>query len=234
MLYGSLAKRELDFRSSLIDSAGKKFKASSPTLGNTRLSHKNDNWYFKEKTDKTKIVLHFTMGNLPGDIGELTHHYVSVAYVVARDGQVYELFDPDYWSYHLGPSATGGNGIESKASIGIEVSNYGPLYLENGTLFTAYKSAYCSLQDTQAYVAIPRPGYRGYFYFASFTSEQYEALRVLMSGLIRRYSIQKKWAADPGVFFKSAPGPGIWTHQNYRRDKVDIGPAFDWSEIKDI
>lgn len=236
-LYDELPERELKFRNQLKDSYGKVFsvKPSSFINGALRLTHSNDNWYYKVKSEKSKIVLHFTAGFIQPDIGELTRETkVSVAYVLARSGDLYELFDPEFWSYHLGAKAAGGNTKMSKSSIGIEVSNVGPLTLDNNTGFlnTWSGRAYCSLDQTEAYVYIP-DGFRGYNYFATFTTEQYKVLDSLITDLCREYNILRKLPspADRVKKWTSDPGDGIWSHQNFRQDKVDIGPGFDWSRI---
>jgi hypothetical protein len=68
-------------------------------------------YFVATKTTKKAVVLHFTAGFLWGDIDTLTRENfdVSVSYVVARNGRVYELFSPEHWSYHLGPGTVGGN-----------------------------------------------------------------------------------------------------------------------------
>ena len=235
MLYDELPNYESRFAANLTDSDGKVFTAGTSIYpGATRLLHRNNNWFYQERTPKNKVVLHFTMGNIWSDVAALTHHYVSVAYLVARSGVVYELFDPDLWSYHLGPTAVGGNSEQSKSSIAIEISNYGPLVLApNGTtLNTAYGSSYCALAQTDAYLAVPG-GFRGYHYFATFTDEQYAALQYLVPFLTKRYGVPAVIPTpdQQGALALKAPPPGIWSHQNYRKDKVDVGPALDWTRI---
>ena len=76
---------------------------------------------------KTAIVLHYTAGQLKGDIPTLTttDYDVCVAFVLARDGTLYRLFDEKYWSYHLGKGCVGGDTVNSKRTVAIEISNFG-------------------------------------------------------------------------------------------------------------
>ena len=114
-----------------------------------------DGYYYKQKYAKKKIVTHFTVGHLQGDINSLTNPqrgHVSTAFVLGRDGTVYQLFQSYFWSYHLGRGAIGGNGTNSKFSVGIEISNYGPLIKRGNNLETVYSrreghDVYCSLKD---------------------------------------------------------------------------------------
>lgn len=234
MIYDQIPAKEKKFADKKTDAYGKIFKAkpSKVIKSAVRLTHPNDDWYYKTKTKKDKIVLHFTAGILHGDIGELTRQHVSVPYVVARDGTVYELFHPDYWSYHLGKKTVGGNTKQSKKSIGIEISNYGPLTEEGGVLKTWAGKAYCTLDQKEAYVRVS--DFRGYKYFATFTDAQYKAVDSLCTNLCRKYGILRKLpklSERELKFDGTPPGEGIWSHQNFRSDKVDVGPAFDWSRI---
>lgn len=227
----SLADKEVLFSKNLTDSSGKRFTTTTAIYPNAiAITTKKPNWFYPEKNKKTKIVLHFTVGNLLSDIAALTKGYVSVAYIVARSGQVYELFNPDYWSYHLGPTAVGGNGIQGKQSIGIEISNYGPLVLSGDSLNTIYKTSYCSKDSTEYVVS----SHRGYNYYCKFTDAQYESISSLLEFLTNRYGIPYTIpSSDQQLsYISSVPGSGIWSHQNFRKDKTDVGPAFDWNRIK--
>lgn len=234
MIFDELEEKEEHFHKTLVDSYGKKFTidSSAKMPGATRLTHKNDNWYYKAQTKKDKIVLHFTAGILHGDVGELTKSKVSVAYVIPRYRELYELFDPKYWAYHLGANASGGNMVQSKSSIAIEISNYGPLTLKDKILWTWSKKAYCTLDQTDAYTFNPK-GFRGYKYFATYTDYQYKTLDSLITNLCREYKILRKLPDEKDRFNKiiGIPKEGIWSHQNFRSDKSDVGLAFDWSRI---
>ncbi|MFK7807572.1 MAG: N-acetylmuramoyl-L-alanine amidase, partial [Saprospiraceae bacterium] len=74
------------------------------------------NYYYNEAVEKDQIVLHHTAGNLQGDLGALTKEnwHVSVAFVIARDGTIYQLHGSNQWSHHLGPKSWGGNKTQSR------------------------------------------------------------------------------------------------------------------------
>jgi N-acetylmuramoyl-L-alanine amidase len=80
-------------------------------------ANSDTSYYYKEETVKKKIILHFTLDYLKGDIATLTTNHVSVPFVVGRSGLIYNLFASKYWSYHLGPGASGGNTAMSKDCI---------------------------------------------------------------------------------------------------------------------
>ena len=103
-----IAEQEKKFAKTLTNSSGVKYKVvETVKLKNYSIKKIRPNfatYYYIEKTEKTKIVLHFTVGTLRGDLATLTkkNSHVSVPYVIARDGSIYEVFNPDYWAYHLG------------------------------------------------------------------------------------------------------------------------------------
>jgi len=196
-------------------------------------------YYYTEKCKKETIVLHFTVGFLTGDLATLIEQdsHMSVAFVVGRQGKVYQLFDSNYWSYHLGRGAVGGNTTESKRSIAIELSNIGPLVKKNDSLYNVYGAKYCSMSETSFYRQLSEP-YRQYIYFATFTNVQYESLRKLIDYLCNNYNISKTFISEDKryeLFSSNAEAnsyKGICSHVNYLAyGKVDIGPAFDWSRI---
>jgi len=238
--------RESQFKIDKKDSEGKIFTFTQETLqagGNsvavTSISTTTStDYYSTAEATKTLIVLHYTAGQLVGDIGTLTKNgnHVSVAYVIARDGTIYRLFDDKYWSYHLGPGTVGGNETNSKRSIGIEISNFGWV-TKDGTKFMTYSNShYCDVADEHGYVELDAD-YRGKRYFASFTGEQYTSIRLLLKYLTAKYNIPYRFIDDDRRHetFASAGDAtqyqGIACHTNFRSDKWDLSPAFDWKKI---
>lgn len=223
---------EANFKKSLIDASGKKFTVVKSTLNNVvSIRPPKQEYYYASPVAKDSICYHFTAGVLTGDISALTTQHVSVPYVVARDGTVYELFNPDFWSYHLGIGSTFSNKERSSRTIGIEISNIGPLKLkDDGILYDAYDKGYCLATDTAAYTKVD---FRGYHYFANFTDAQYAAIKDLTLQLTQKYKIAYEFLepAKRFEFLTSVPKKGIVTHANYRSDKSDLAPNFDFSRV---
>jgi len=188
------------------------------------------------KSHKDQIVLHYTIGYLKGDIATLTTPDVdiSVPFVIGRNGTIYNLFFSGYWAYHLGPGALGGNKTRSKASIGIELSNIGPLRKHGNRLSTTYAATdtYCSSTDTTLYHREP---FRRFEYYATFTDAQYRSLAKLLRYLTARYNIRRRFLPTTQRFqtHRRVIGfNGIVSHVNYRSSgKEDIGPAFEWDRV---
>ena len=252
-------EQEIKFHNELTDVAGTKFKVTSiESINNNEIVKINpgyDSYYYNAKHKKTKIIIHNTVGVLRSDIAALTKKdwHVSVPYVISRDGTIYELFNPEMWSYHLGRGAIGGNKVNSKSSIGIELSSYGPLNLVGGNLETMYsevtytdakgksrktsKDIYCGVNETQYFTEIDTP-FRGYTYFAGYTENQMKSLKDLIDYLCERFDIPKK-ILDENVrneVFKSSAESveytGICSHVNFiSSGKWDVGPEMDWDYL---
>lgn len=223
---------EAGFKKTLLDASGNQFTAVNSILPNvTSIRSTKHEYFYASPVTKDSICYHFTAGVLTGDISALTIQHVSVPYVIARDGTIYELFNPDFWSYHLGPSEHYNNKERSGRTVGIEISNIGPLKLkDDGILYDTYDKGYCLATDTASYDKVD---YRGYSYYASFTDAQYSSLKDLTLQLTQRYNIAYEFI-DPAKrfdFFTSAPKTGIVTHANYRADKFDLAPNFDFNRV---
>lgn len=73
------------------------------------------------------LVLHYTFGDFPTSLRELTEHQVSSHYLV-DDGagfKIYRLVDESRRAYHAGLSSWKGNTSLNASSIGIEIVNPG-------------------------------------------------------------------------------------------------------------
>lgn len=247
MKYTSIVAFEKKFKETG-DANGKQFdlKPFSVTIPGTTETvemvecvreNEDESFFFKEATTKKRIVLHYTEGYIKGDISTLTkpQEHISVPFVVARDGTIYNLWTSKYWSFHLGSGALGGNTSSSRESIGIEISNIGHLKKVGENLVNQYSNTdiYCALTDTTAYQQLD---YRGHKYFATFTSAQYTSVIKLLRFLTKKYNLprtflpaEKRYSRPDDI--DELDGIGIVSHVNFRTDKHDIGPAFDWARV---
>ena len=201
--------------------------------------------YFAEVFPKDLVVLHFTAGRTARsafDSWRNTPSKVATAYIVDIDGTIYECFDPKYWAYHLGiTGADSANWKHDKRSIAIEIANVGPLKQDPANANqlnwwppsdNKFETKWCTKAEVAKYVAAP---YRTFQFFASFPAVQITAVSQLVADVCARFAIPKVLA--PAVqrdvfampFFKTFSG--IATHQNFRIDKTDVGPAFPWASL---
>lgn len=244
----SIPDHEQSFRTTGKDSSGKqhvlsafgvKVPGSGETVPMVKCTRDNgdDSFYYKEEHPKQRIVLHYTAGYLKGDIDTLTKtdNHVSVPFVIARDGTIYNLWSSKYWSYHLGSGAQGGNTEMSQSSIGIELSNIGYLNKNGSNLVSPYSSTdvYCSETETAFYKKVP--AYREKEYFATLTEQQGQSLAKLLRYLTAMYNIPRQFiegAQRYDVLSTVDTFRGITSHVNYRPSgKWDLGPAFEWDKL---
>lgn len=256
MRIDTLSTKEAQFDNTLVDNSGRAFQLiETVDLGGVamkRLAPPASGFFYKEKTKKDMIVIHSTIGVLMGDISTLTkdNNPISVSYVIGRNGVVYEIFSPEYWAYHLGQGSISGNKVNSSRSIGIELTNLGPLRYNNGNLETIYSrqkvkdsagnvkitapDVYCTVEHINDYTKLNVP-FRGETYFCAYTNAQYKALNKLIRHLCSTHGIEMNFAGHSNIFSEpeAAGFKGICSHVNYRPSgKWDVGPDFKWDLVR--
>ena len=209
-------------------------------------SHK----YYSEIFPKTSIVLHFTAG-LSAQSAYHTFLRLSsrtaTSYIIDRDGKIYELFPPRFWALHLFRHQHGEPPIYyqlEQKTIAVELVNVGPLKPDASnrrqlnwwwpphpiTGKETFGTRWCELDEVDKYV---KKHDRGIDYFATFTEDQYESAKKLLEHLGVLFGIpmlapvnKLTTELENMITFR-----GITSHQKYRQDKWDIGPAFDWTKV---
>ena len=183
--------------------------------------------FYSETTHKHQIVLHHTVAST----FDSTWHWwqqdgihVATAYIIDKNGTVYEMFDPNYWSYHLGRGTTT---LNNKSAIGIELVNEGPLwkkedkyYWWNGT--ARYRG---DVFDYSGW-------WRGHRYWATYQKEQVESLVDLLLMLTEEFKIKRKVIKHYGYDKDLLYIDGIISHHNVRNDKSDVSVALDLKKIQ--
>lgn len=201
--------------------------------------------YVDRVEKKNLIVLHFTASSTAQSVYNswMAHvngkpYRVATAYVVDRDGTIYEFFPPERWAWHLGMTSHNPNSIHDRRAVGIEIVNVGPLKEDKtkknqlNWWWKDFQTLWCAKDEPNNYT---EASFRGYRYFASFPEVQVTAVRDLVQALCERFRIprtlppKKKLTEFDPVFFSSFQG--IASHQNFRGDKFDIGPAWNWDSL---
>ena len=220
----------------------------------------SDNQYFQEETDKTQIVLHHTVGGSARSTFEYWQSNpdrIATAYIVERDGTIYEVFDPLYWAHHLGLKMPK-NVTYNKRTIGIELASEGslrsgtelnmrspiafdPNYLYAFDIdvppFSHAKKLYHLYNDDVNGHKFFNAGieWRDYMFFDAYDEPQVVATIALVNHLCEQFSIPKELIpnADKLEFDVSTlEHSGIITHANCRADKTDLSPAWDWQRLE--
>lgn len=186
--------------------------------------------YHKEETPKSLIVLHHTVGGSAQstlDWWAQTPERVGTAFVVDRDGTVYEMFDPKYWAAHLG--IKGDKNVIDRRSIGIEMVGWGGLTKANGG-FTAldgkkHLDIAMFYEGSPRLVTLEQP-YRGYRYFEVYYPAQVTAVVALVKKLQAQFNISS--AVHPTA---DRTVQGVTHHAALRPDKSDLHPGWDWGVL---
>jgi N-acetyl-anhydromuramyl-L-alanine amidase AmpD len=191
-----------------------------------------DSQYFAEESAKTQIYLHHTAGN--GNAEAVSRYWngtsdrVATAFVVGQDGLIVQCFSSKHWAWHLGISKAEfkGQGAKyqnlDKASVGIEVCNWGYLKEKDGKFYN-----YVNARVPESMVTTLDEPFKGYKHWYKYTDAQIESTRQLLVYLCDTYNIPKEYRAQIFSLDKEAfkGTPGIYTHNSVRKDKSDIYPC---------
>lgn len=206
--------------------------------------------YYKELHLKKNIVLHHTNGwtvvKGTKDKPSMNHiawwkskdEHVATAFSIDYKGNIYQHFDPKYWSYHIGLGSA--RNYLDKKSIAIEITNEGFLDKKDDGSFVWFSGEvelpYNRPQDEPIYV---KEGWRGYHWFAPYSKEQVDATLWLVNYLCKTYNIKKNFIDDCDYHEEILTGAfeGIYNHANVRvypskRNKWDLSPAFPYQDFK--
>jgi len=194
-----------------------------------------DDQYVKVKADfKDLLVLHHTVGGS----AESTYRWwlrdparVGTAYIVERDGKVFEVFDPEYWCYHL---KVGDPEMDAR-SIGIELASEGALTRVGEWLyaFDGKKRLYSLVDDKEKYYD-HGDDWRGYQYFDAYDDAQIESVIKLADYLIEKFGIPRRMPANhlAEARTKLWDFKGIIGHHHVRADKTDLHPGFGYDHFR--
>jgi N-acetyl-anhydromuramyl-L-alanine amidase AmpD len=212
--------------------------------------------YFQDIVAKTQVYIHHTVGGSALSTfryWQSQSNRVATAYIIERDGTIYEVFDPHFWAWHLGLK-TNTNSVANKQSIGIELGSEGALrsgkelndklgskkfdenYLYAFDIdvapFTNAKKLY-HISEKDKYW---QGSFRGYNYFDAYDDAQLDSLYSLVCDLCNQFNIPKKLIpnVDKNVFDPSliTGFSGVLTHCNVRQDKTDVHPGFNWKRLE--
>ncbi len=148
--------------------------------------YKGSRYCLVEESTKYLIILHDSYTRRSDGVKglietwEMSGKKVATPFVVDIDGTVYKIYDEIYWSYH-----TGLGRFYDLISIGITLINEGPLIRKGKEWLTTFGAIYKG--DVYSH-HIP---WRDYIHFASYTSEQIDAVAELIKYLTKEHSIEK-------------------------------------------
>ena len=190
--------------------------------------------FVAETHTKDLIVLHHTVGGT----ARSTFNYwqddprrVATAFIIDRDGTIYETFDPAYWAYHV--AVPGAGSPLEKRSIGIELASEGGLTASGGSYYSFGVVSPKTRHDTARFV-LPTP-WRGFKAFDEYEPAQITSVCWLVNDLMGRFAnIPKRIPAPSQDGFPAMLPPtwrGVCGHSGMRQDKTDPHPGFPWATL---
>ncbi len=208
-------------------------RPAPPILPIDRSLRLPDDQYVMEETPKSAVYLHHTVG---GSARSTFNWWlddprrIATPYIIARDGTIYEVFDPKYWAWHLGIKDSN----EERRTIGIELASEGGLIRRGQYLyaFDGAKRLYHLVNDEGKYYDHGTK-YRGYRYFDAYDDAQFESLWKLCIVLSVDFEIERRTPADHfNTDLRKWHGfEGFLSHVHVRTDKNDVHPGFNWNEF---
>lgn len=187
--------------------------------------------YFPEPTLKSLIVLHHTVGGSwrsTFDWWRTTPERIGTAYLVERDGTIFEVFDPRSWAYHLGLRGAGSR-VDRRA-IGIEICSEGGLTPSGPDLHSFGAIAERTIFRGEVYDhGLP---WRGFRHFAAYAPPAVESVVRLVDHLCSEHGVPRRTPADHLSFVAALYDfEGIVGHHHLRADKSDVHPGFPWASL---
>jgi N-acetyl-anhydromuramyl-L-alanine amidase AmpD len=195
--------------------------------------------YMRAIVPKRLIVLHHTVGGSATSTlrwWKQDKRRIATAFLIERDGAIYQVFHPQYWAWHLGVK----DRDMERESVGIELANLGPLYEKPDGLYRAADDQrHCSMTVAGNAVAngrllqLPQP-WRGWRWWIPYPQEQIEAAIALTRWLCQRFHIPRlagQTPFGPADLSKWLDGEGVIHHAMIRKDKSDLHPGFPWTKL---
>lgn len=183
--------------------------------------------YIKQFFSKNKIFIHNSAIDI--DAKKVIKNWdsnlprISSAFVISGisddDGQIYEAYNPDYWSYHLG--AKGTKGKLERHSIGIDICTWGELDNIGGRFYNRYG---LEISENEVYSFENKKG--GKVYYHTYSDNQIKSLEELLFWLANIYNIKIQDIEFDGNWLKynekllKKNTSGVWVRSNIRKDKV--------------
>lgn len=173
-------------------------------------------WWTQDKTKKGKAL------------------QVGTAYIIERDGTIFEVFDPAAWAFQFGLKWDVRRKLKfEKRFIGIEIASEGALTEADGNLYCFDRVSEKTKKPRKEAFDYEQD-FRGYRYFDRYEKPQIDALVRLINDLCDRFKIKRQ---VPDRFFdfygdQLADFKGIIGHSMVRKDKSDPIPDKSlWDRI---
>jgi N-acetyl-anhydromuramyl-L-alanine amidase AmpD len=196
-----------------------------------------DDQYFHNGSKKTGIALHHTVGGTASSTlnwWKTDEQMVGTAFLIGRNGKIYEVFDPEGWAWQFGLKWSSEEKIRfEKRFIGIEIASEGGLIKSGGKLYSFDRISDKTRKNEDEAFDYGKD-YRGYRYFDKYETAQIDSVIELINYLCETFKIPKKLPKKYLDYYgkKLIDFEGIIGHTMVRADKSDPAPDIDfWQRI---
>ena len=195
--------------------------------------------YFTSGGVKNGICLHHTCGGTAASTIEWWKkdgQNVGTAFIVDRDGTIYQAFDAKGWAFQFGlkwgdPART----TFEKRFIGIEIASEGGLIESGGNLYCFNTVSARTLKKREETFDYGKP-YRDYRYFDKYEQAQIDSVVELVNYLCDTFAVERKIPSGYKNYCgeKLKDFKGVIGHVNVRDDKSDPLPDDSfWQRVID-
>jgi N-acetyl-anhydromuramyl-L-alanine amidase AmpD len=195
--------------------------------------------FFGGPEQKTGIAIHHTVGGSAASTfnwWKNDSQMIGTAYIIERDGTVFEVFDPAAWAWQFGLRWGRATKIRfERRFIGIELASEGGLIESEGTLYCFDRISQRTAKRWEEAFDFGED-YRGYRYFDRYEEAQIDALLELVERLCIQFQIKRR---VPDGFIDChgealTAFEGIIGHAMVRKDKTDPVPDRSlWDRLID-
>ena len=194
--------------------------------------------YFPLPETKSGLALHHTVGGSAKSTFEYwkgNSDQVGTAYIIDRDGTIFEVFEPTAWAWQFGLKWSPGDKIAfEQRFIGIEIASEGALTESGGELY-CFGTISPRSRKPKSEAFDCGHDYRGFRWFDRYEPAQMDSLCSLVCALCDQFHIPREVPSNPMEFRGEGlkPFEGIIGHTMVRVDKTDPlpDPTF-WSQLQ--
>jgi hypothetical protein len=138
-------------------------------------------------------------------------------FCITKTGKIYKLIEPDYMTKTFGDTSV------DKKQIKIAIENLG--WLNKNTIMGTYSNWINDIYRGEPHLR----GWRGYFYWDTYSKEQLNALADLCLLLCAHYDIPYQSVPSSGFFENAKNFNGIVSKSNFSDIYTDINPSFNFN-----
>jgi N-acetyl-anhydromuramyl-L-alanine amidase AmpD len=185
-----------------------------------------DKNFYSEIHEKKQIVIgnsfNLGMDHFVGWKNRLNGHYKKVSnFTIDTDGNIYQHFDPNYYSEFLN------NSLHNKNIISVVLVNQG--WFDYDVMDKKFIN-YMGISYTGNNMTEKR--WRNHSFWENYTEKQMESLSLLTNFLLEKFNIPKKVITHNTHVKDIYNFAGVSYRSNWVKDCTDLSPSFDFEIFK--